>query len=320
MSISHANLDIVAACHRPEGLIPSYSGEVRVGDLRDPQYQERVLTGIDVVCHCAGWTSFSTDDATCRQLYLEPSLDLIKHARQWPVSRFINLSSLALAPQAKRNQPMVKGKPRRNTPMFNCMIAVEEVLQAHANEGFKVFNLRLGSYSGRRLNLCLLQYLLNDSPRLPAIRGHYGYLPLVDGRDIGQAFARAALAPLKQYFKALNIVGPTVPSQQEVYRYINEIQARSASTHAWPLACIKSLSRLQQSLAPLIHGSSWPESLLQLLINPPLDNDLAESCIGYAPQFHWKHSLMESFRQLDRAPRKTGYSAWDDGMIFPEEG
>ncbi|MFW2372429.1 MAG: NAD-dependent epimerase/dehydratase family protein [Gammaproteobacteria bacterium] len=317
MLIRHTDLDIVAACRQPERLIPSYSGEVRVGDLRDPHYLDRVLTGIDVVCHCAGWTSFTNDEAACQRLYLEPSLDLINHAKQWQVSRFINLSSLALAPIAKRHHPMVKGKPRRHAPMFNCMIAVEEYLQASANERFTVVNLRLGSYSGRRLNLCLLRYLLNGSPRLPAIGGRYGYLPLVDGRDIGQAFARASLAPLQQCFTSLNIVGPTVPSQREVYRYINEIQGRSSNTIAWPLAYIKSMGRLQQYLGQIIHGSSWPEPLLQLLANPTLDNHLAQSNIGYDPQYYWKHSLMDSIKQPNPLAGMAVYSVRDDGMFFP---
>lgn len=317
MSLDHPNLEIVAACRQPERLLTSYDGEVRVGDLRDPRYLDRVLTGIDVVCHCAGWTHFTTDEAACRRHYLEPSLDLINHARQWQVSRFINLSSVALAPKTQASQAQVRGKPRRNAPMLNCMIAVEDYLQANADEAFRVVNLRLGSYSGHRLNLCLLHYLLTGKPRLPVIRGRYGYLPLVDGRDIGQAFARASLAPLQPHYNSLNIVGPVVPDHSEVYRYINEIHASDQCLHAWPMVYVQAVTRLHSWLAPLLPKSGWPESLLQLLANAEMDNQQAESSIGYVPQYHWKHSVMESAKQSHRLADRPLYSARDDEMLFP---
>ena len=62
-------------------LLPSYKGEVRVGDLRDADYLDRVLVGIDIICHAAGWTSFLNHQQTSQQLYLEPSVEnyLIVH-------------------------------------------------------------------------------------------------------------------------------------------------------------------------------------------------------------------------------------------------
>lgn len=319
MSIDHQELEIVAACRSPEKLLANYRGEVRVGDLRDPRYLDRVLAGINTICHCAGWTSFTTDEAACTRLYLEPGLDLINRAINWQVTRFINLSTIALAPPGKRDQPQIRGKPHRGAPMFNCMLAVEDYLQAHANERFSVINLRTGIFSGRRLNLGLLRYLLQASPKLPAIGGRYGYLPLVDGRDIGQAFARASLVPLQQNFISLNIVGPVTPTHRDVYRYINEIQGKTQHILTRPLGYAKASNWLKHWLPGFITSSKWPSSLLQLLASPDLDSQLAESCIGYIPQYNWKYSLMESARQLKEAPKTNQYSLRDDGIIFPEE-
>ena len=318
MSIEHQYLEVVAACRNPEKLIPDYRGEIRVGDLRDPLYLDRVLTGIDIVCHCAGWTSFDADEATCRKLYLEPTLELINRAMQWPVTRFINLSSLAVTPLADRNNPQVSGQPRRNAHMFNCMLAVEDYLRCQTQERFKTINLRTGIYSGRRLNLGLLLFLLQESPRLPAIHGVYGHLPLVDGRDIGQAFARAALAPVEQGFISLNIIGTAPPEHREVYRYINEIKGRTCNLMMSPLVYVRITNWLKRRLPGFSGGSSWPASLLQLLANPQLDNHLASSYIGYDPQFHWKNSVMESARQLQQAPEITVYSLKNDELIYPE--
>ncbi len=76
MAIDHKELEIAAACREPGRLLPHYKGEVRVGDLRDPEYLDRVLVGIDIICHAAGWTSFVNNEKASRELYLEPSIEL----------------------------------------------------------------------------------------------------------------------------------------------------------------------------------------------------------------------------------------------------
>lgn len=318
MSVDHEELEIVAACRNPDRLLPDYRGEVRVGDLRDPRYLDRVLTGVDIICHCAGWTSFSSHQLACERLYLEPSLELINRALEWPVSRFINLSSIAVAPLTDRNNPQIRGLPRKKASMLNCMLAVEDYLQAHANERLAVVNLRAGVYSGRRLHLGPMVCLVQGKFKPPSIYGSYGYLPLVDGRDLGQAFARAALAPLNERFQSLNIIGPSCPSQQEVYTYINELQAWPAKVSGLPLGYLRILNKIKGWQWRLNPANGWPSPLFNMIPNPAMDSHLAESCIGYQPQFHWKVSVMESFKNLNPMASPTIYSHKDDGIIFPE--
>ena len=43
--IGHQELHIIAACRDRRKLIPEFKGEVREGDLRDPDYIDRVLAG-----------------------------------------------------------------------------------------------------------------------------------------------------------------------------------------------------------------------------------------------------------------------------------
>lgn len=77
-------------------------------------------------------------------------------------------------------------------------------------------------------------------------------------------------------------------------------------------------SWLRHWLPEFITGPKWPKSLLQLLAYPPLDNLLAQSSIGYEPQYHWKNSVMESFKKLSESPEMTVYRLKDDGIIFQE--
>ena len=49
IQIGHQDLHIIAACRDRRNLISDFNGEVREGDLRDPEYLDRVLAGADIV-------------------------------------------------------------------------------------------------------------------------------------------------------------------------------------------------------------------------------------------------------------------------------
>ena len=87
------DLQIVAACRDKSRLPSEYSGPVREGDLTDTDYVETVLTDVDTVCHCAAWSSLYRHARQSRELFLEPSIQLIDAARKAGVRRFINTSS-----------------------------------------------------------------------------------------------------------------------------------------------------------------------------------------------------------------------------------
>ncbi len=295
MALQHPDIQLVAACRQPEKLLIDYRGEVRAGDLRDPDYQDRMLAGIDVICHAAGWSSFENSGDTARRAYLEPTLELINHAIEWRVSRFVNLSSVYVTSPQQRNVQDSTGKPRAYWPMINCMIAVEDYLRQYQDSRCQFVNLRLGLYSGRRLHMGLLPLLLASSktspiPRLPGALGH---LPLVDGRDIGQAFARAALAPLDATYSCFNIAGADSPEHQQVDAFSRQ--------HQQPLlrqSALGALTRpqlwLQSRLQQLTHKPGLTPAMFDMLKSPVIDISLAHQQLGYDPQTSWQASLLDT--------------------------
>jgi len=296
MNIQHQDLQIVAACRNPAKLIPQYKGEVRQGDLRDADYLDRVLTGIDIICHAAGWSSFENAGDICNKAYLEPTLDLINHANEWRISRFINLSSLYVSAVTKRNNANTKGKPRRNWPMINCHIAVEDYLRNLDQPRCQFVNLRLGLYAGKRLNMGLLPLLLsrNNQTFLPCLSGALGHLPLVDGRDIGQAFARAALGPFESGYSSLNIVGPESPSHTQVMTFIEaQIQAKPL-TSALPSFAASPILWLQGKTHNINGQPLLTPAMINMLKSPEISNGQASQQIGYDPQISWQASLLET--------------------------
>ncbi len=295
MQLAHPDIELVAACREPGKLLSTYRGEVRTGDLRDPAYLDRVLAGIDIICHAAGWSSFEKSGDTCNKAYLEPTIDLINHAIEWRVSRFVNLSSLYSAAPLQRNNAEVKGKPRHYWPMMNCLIAVEDYLRNYTESRCQFVNLRLGLYSGNRLNLGLLPWLLSQSGQtaLPSILGRLGHMPLVDGRDIGQAFARAALAPLDATFSSFNITGPTTPAQAEVIRFLaDQPDTMAPLNRAVPPALASLYAWLHRRPGKSGSHARCTAALLDMLKSPLIDNTRAARLMGYDPEVSWQASLL----------------------------
>ena len=302
-AINHPDLHIVAACQNKNKLPPSYQGEIRVGDLRDRDYLDRMLNGIDIVCHAAGWPSFTNQKEQSTKLYLEPTIDLINTALEWRIKRFVNLSSIAVASLNNRNNASTEGKPRRHAAMLNCMIAVENYLKAHASENFSVVNLRCGIYSGKSLTLGVMPALLSrlNSSWLAEVTGNYGYLPLVDGRDIGQAFARAALAPNLAFYESFNIVGPEVPTQKAVYDYLQTTFHSSRPLIKMPAPLFHLYSYLT-GLFKFQRQAFITPALADFMTNPLIDNDKATKAIGYNPAVHWQASIQDDWQSLQSNP------------------
>jgi len=196
---------------------------------------------------------------------------------------------------SQRNNVAAKGRPRRYWPMINNLIAVEEYL-ANYHSRSQFVNLRIGLYSGKRLNMGLLPLLLarNTHAHMPYINGSSGYMPLVDGRDIGQAFSRAALAPLDTPYTCLNISGPDTPSQADVMHFIKQQTGRSPLSTGLPSIIASPVLWLRGVLQKQDNQSLFTLAMLNMLKSPEIDNSLASKLLGYDPEISWQASLLET--------------------------
>lgn len=300
MQFEHSKIQLVAATRHPENLPPHYQGEVRVGDLRDQAYLDRILTGIDIICHAAGWTNYADNDAASRKNYLEPTIDLINRAREWRVSRFVNLSSIAVMHPKQRHRDDAVGQPRRGCAMLNNIIAVEAYLKSQPGAHMSVINLRAGIYSGQGIHLGLLP-LLTQRPRLPLISGKYGYLPVVDGRDIGQAFARAALLPDVQGYLSLNITGPETPQQKTVMQFLQKkMQKNNSLPITLPAVIALPVHKFLLLISYKQKNPITTCAITSSLVNPYMDNTQAKQLLGYQPQISWQASVEDFVAEFIR--------------------
>ncbi len=279
-----------------------------MGDLRDLAYQDRLLAGIDSVCHCAGWTSFLNHDKAMREFYLEPTLEFINRIFEWRIKRFVNLSSIAVNGLNSPVDDDTSGTPLRGCPMLNCLIAVEDYLKAQSGNYpvTSILNLRLGLYSGKRLGRSLINSLLHPDHPGPVLyaTGTRGFMPIIDGKDIGQAFARAAMAPGLEGYTSLNITGPEVPRQQEVMDFLRHQAPQPHKVLALPTALYK-LAIKALGFAPSYRLGQLSRCQLAMLASPAVSAEGANQLLGYDPEISWKASLLDTLANKHNRSAKS---------------
>jgi len=294
-------LRLIAACRDATKLPRGFAGEVRVGDLRDARYVREVVEGVDVLCHGAAWTSVWGRRDESRRLFLEPTLALIDAAQTAGVRRFVNNSTTSAASPERSDDPMSRGIPRRYWPHLCNVIAIEDRLRERACAAFQVVNLRLGIFAGRRYGLGILPILL---PRLrthlvPWVAGGRTSLPIIDGEDIGEAFALAATAAGLDDYEALNVVGPEVPTVRQVIELLHDQLGYPAPHFGVPFFLAYPFAWLMETLDPIVPWEPLvTRSIIHLLEEVHADNRKAEARLGYRPRHPWQEAVRKQVAEM----------------------
>ena len=303
-----SDVRVIAACRDRRKLPEQYAGEVREGDLRDERYRETVVVGVDVLCHAAAWTSLWGHGDESTSLYLQPTLALIDSARRAGVSRFVNISTTSAASPGQSADAMNWGIPRAYWPHLNNVIAIENTLREYASPVFQGINLRLGIFAGRRYALGVLPILV---PRLkthlvPWVAGGRTSLPVIDGRDIGLAFALAATADGLADYDSFNIVGPEVPTVRQVITLLHDEYHLPLPHFGVPFAIAYTFAWLMEMLDRIVPWEPLiTRSIVHLLEEVHADNAKAEHILGYIPVHGWREAVraqMEEMRVRQRKP------------------
>ncbi|MEZ5541120.1 MAG: NAD-dependent epimerase/dehydratase family protein [Pseudomonadota bacterium] len=300
-------LRAIAACRDSARLAVPFAGEIRSGDLRDAAYVNGLCRGVDTVCQCAAWTSLHGHRRDSRERFLEPVLRLIDAAHAAGVRRFINVSTTSAAAPDHSADADSAGIPRRYWPHLCNVVAIEERLRALAGTGFSVINLRIGLFAGNRYGLGLLPILL---PRLrthlvPWVAGGRTGMPIVDGRDIGQAFLRAVQAPASAAYRSYNIVGPTVPSVREVIGYLHAESGCPLPHFSVPFPAAFAFAWLLEMLDPLLPWDPLvTRSIVHLLRDTQADNDRARVELGYEPEYGWREAVRTQLGEMAQRQRR----------------
>lgn len=277
---------VIAVCRDRRKLIPGFAGEVREGDLRDADFARSAVRGADVLCNALAWSSLWGNADNSRRLFLEPNLALIQAARAAGVKRFINTSTTSAAAPDHSRDPQSRGIKRLLWPHLCNVVRIEDALRDAAGVDFHVVNLRLGIFAGRRYALGVLPIL---APRLkthlvPWVAGGRTSLPIIDGRDIGRAFACAVEAEGLAPYEGFNIVGPTVPTVRDAISFLHAEYGLPKPHFSVPFALAYPFAWLMEKLDPFVPWEPLvTRSIIHLMEEVGADSAKAERLLGYRP-------------------------------------
>ena len=157
---------LIAACRDRTRLADGFSGEVREGDLRDPDYLTRLVKGIDVICHIGTWAAMWNHRQLEQRNFYQPTLALMEAAIQAGVQRFIMTSTVAIAEKQSVPTAIDDFSVTRKTgfwPHVDYLIDIDNHMQANAHRGMQMITMRLGHFVGAGNTLGLVPALV---PRL----------------------------------------------------------------------------------------------------------------------------------------------------------
>lgn len=298
---------LIAACRDKHKLPAWFKGEIREGDLNDPAYLSGLLQDIDVVCHAAAWSSLWGHEQDSRRLYLEPSLSLLNACVEKGIARFLFVSTTSAAAPSDSSNAQNKGIPRKFWPHLGTVIAIENAMRENAGNTTMV-NLRCGLFVGERYGLGLFPILL---PRLkthlvPWVAGGSSSMPLIDGADIGQAFALAALNPDLKGYESFNIVGPEIPSTRGVITFLHDEFGYPLPHFGVPFFAAYPFAWLMEKIDPFVPWEPLiTRSIIHLLEEVHVTNDKAIKLLGYQPKVHWKNAIRKQIAEM-KVKQKTG--------------
>lgn len=306
--IQDNSLTPIVACRNQNNLLRDFTGEVRIGDLRDKDYIEEVVKDIDVICHAAAWTSLWNHKRQSQVNFLEPSLNLIKDARNSGVKQFIFPSTTSAAAPSDSSNPLNKGIPRKFWPHLCNVIAIENELRKSANSNFSTIILRLGIFTGKRYSVGVLPILL---PRLkthlvPWVAGGKTLIPLIDGKDIGSAFLQTIKAKEIARHEAFNIVGMEQPTVKEMINFIHQKFNYPKPHFSVPFGIAYPFAWLMEKLDPIVPWEPLiTRSIIHLLEETHVDNEKALKQLDYKPMIHWKKSVKEQIEEIHEHQKKA---------------
>lgn len=298
-------IEAIAACRQRHKMEPSFRGEARIGDLRDPAYRRQVVQGVDVVCHAGTWASMWNHENLEREYFFEPTRDLIEQSMRYGVKRFVQASTVAIGAAAKDDQPLDDFSPAQHTgfwPHLDRLVDLDRYMQDNRDRGTQMVTMRLGMFVGVGNRLGLLPALV---PRLrtylvPWLAGGRKRMPLVADTDLGQAFVLAAKADGLNDYESFNVCGAEFPTLREIIGFVAEETGFPKPLYSVPYPAGYVFGWLMESLKPVMPGSSpfLTRSIVHLCENWVCPNDYARQKLGYTPKKDWRSAVREHLADL----------------------
>ena len=301
----NSRIECIAACRNRSRLTPNFPGEVREGDLLDPQYRRDLVKDIDVICHAGIWASMWNHKKLEHERFYLPTRDLIDQAIKCGVKRFIQTSTVVISAVSKDGSPIDDFSPKQHTgfwPHLDLLMDIDDYMRDNSHRGTQMITMRLGHFVGAGNGLGMLPAIV---PRLktylvPWLGGGKKRLAPVADSDLGQAYALAALAKNLEDYESFNICGADFPTLHEVLTYIADRANVPRPIYTVPYAAGYAFGWLMETLNPILPGSSpfLTRSIVHLCEDWLCPNDYAHKKLGYVPKKPWRIAVDEHIADL----------------------
>lgn len=302
---SSTGVEPIAACRTPASLGSGFTGEVRAGDLRDPDYRRTVVKDVDVVCHAGTWSSMWGHRSQERSHFFEPACDLVEQAIRAGVGRLLLASTVAIGTPTGDGSPGDDFSSTRATgfwPHLDRLVELDTFMRENSHRGTQMVTMRLGHFVGAGNQVGIVAAL---APRLrtrlvPWIAGGRSRLPLVADTDLGQAFTLAAVADGLDDYESFNICGPDFPTAREVISFIAAETGFPRPWYSVPRPAALAFGWLMERLHPVLPGSSpfLTRSLVHVAGDWLCPGDYAARKLGYVPRKDWRTAVREALTEL----------------------
>lgn len=302
---NNPRIECIAACRNREKLPAPFAGEVREGDLLDPEYRRRLVADIDTLCHAGTWASMWSHRHLEYERFFTPTRDLIDQAINQSVKRFVLASTVVTGAVAKDGKPHDDFSPKQHTgywPHLDYLMNIDDYMRDNSGRGTQMVTMRLGHFVGTGNRLGMLPAIV---PRLktflvPWLGRGKKHLPLVADTDLGRAFELATLAENLDDYESFNICGQDFPTLREVVTYIAKQAGVPAPLYSVPYPAGYAFGWLMETLKPLVPGSSpfLTRSIVRLCEDWVCPNDYARKKLGYAPEKSWRLAVDEHLADL----------------------
>lgn len=301
---TNEDIHLIAACRDPSRLLSGFRGEVRQGDLTNSDYVRGVVKDVDIVCHAAAWTSLWNHRKEEKRFYSEPTKALVDAAIKSNVQRFIFDSSVVVSKPKRDGKAISDHEPTHHPrlwPHMDIVVDIENYMRERAAHGTIMVSLRFGHFAGERYNLGLLSLLI---PRLkthlvPWVARGKARVPLVDGRDVGNAYALATTAKGLKGFESFNICGQSFPTMREIIDFLHDEINTPRPHFGVPLSGAYAFAWLMEKLNPILPGEPFlTRSIVFLGEDWYAPSDLAKQRLGYEPKYDWKEAIKTQLKEM----------------------
>lgn len=298
-------VELIAACRDMSKLPSSFQGEIRQGDLRDADYRQSLVKDIDIICHAGTWAAMWGHNKEEVTNFHEPTIDLLKQAKNSGVKRFLMTSTVATAKPTKHKSINDDFAPSTHTgfwPHLDCLIDIERFMESNSSNEMQMTVMRLGHFIGAGNKLGLVPALV---PRLktylvPWLSGGKSRLPLVSDTDISNAYVAVCLANNLNNFESFNICGESFPSMREVINYISHKTGVPKPLYSVPYPAGYMFAWLMEKLFPIMPGKApfLTRSIVHLAEDWNCNCEYANNKLGYKPQKKWQTAMDEALEEL----------------------